>query len=559
MNEIPIEDVRVIVASSIERAYWLADQNRFDEANKALKRAYKFAKSDSSLSREVENAERDILSQREDRERMLRESCERMLEKSPDMDDSDFARCRQIVDELRSLGANAEADDLEHRINRVYQEIRRLQQQRIDEAITRAKELARNKSFSEAFDTLFEVQVLAKEQGKNTRLLAVARQIERKRISGMRVLEAELKSILDKDVTELSDQDFAQATGLLHALQHYLLPDFPHGYLALCPEDEREEKEQCIFEEDAKFELLQKRLWAVKQAREDHLRFVETKRLVEEIWKKPKLFVDDYKRALNLCRKQQRSIEDPHLEHLAMEARERYDEAQSYVDDLLQKAEAGDFQPLMDEYKRLRKAGYASLPALKKESDGLVLADFLPASEALKVIRILAQEAADNMAEEYRRQAEALVNTDAEEAGMLIEKALALPYLTRPRRRELNRYLRDQVKPVQERQKEARKLVAKARQLHDEEKYIEAWMSVSQALELAPELAEAKRFRTYLTPWIKIHFGTRIRNAEESFRDGKYEQAQEDAELVLLEAPDISAFQALRERARMLLNKIHQK
>jgi hypothetical protein len=185
-----------------------------------------------------------------------------------------------------------------------------------------------------------------------------------------------------------------------------LLRDFPEAYFQLWSAQERGRKEEEITNENVTFELLQTRWQAFDSSMRSRRALIETERELESLWSHPKLFLQDYERALLLVRaRRDRFQREAQFDPLVAKASQEYRNAIDYTDALLTKASQGKFQPLLEEYMRLKRVGYTQLPGLSEKDGKFVLSSAIATDKAITQIRKLAREYASRQAEAWLAQA----------------------------------------------------------------------------------------------------------------------------------------------------------
>lgn len=231
-----------------------------------------------------------------------------------------------------------------------------------------------------------------------------------------------------------------------------------------------------------------------------------------------------------------------------------WNEAHRKVETLIAQANLGNFKSLLDELERLYREGHEQLPRFEWGAEGLVLAGNMPAQEAINHLLNLAQEYASHKAEEYKEKAAEILVSDPKQAADWIERALSLEYLPSAEGEELQTYYNEVIVGALEQQKQALQLLEEARERRPEDLEA-AWDLVMEASRLAPGLHEVNKTRDYLSPWLKVHWNTLLRKAEEVSWDGDLETARRLADSVLGRTQNLPGFEDVYQKAQHIVER----
>lgn len=406
---------------------------------------------------------------------------------------------------------------------------------------------ARLRADQDRFDEAREAIVNAYKFASSTEVPLVddtSRQIEEQRIRRAREIGHSLEDLLALAPEQVTDEQLRQGEELLARLRS--LPADP---------DEADR-----FQER----------WREHRHRVTTRRVLqETKAELERLWGYHYLYVSYYDEAVALARKRAGEYPaEPVFQELARQAEQKREAAYKASGELSTQATTASFQGLIKQFQNLYDKGATELPWYewgRVERDGqqvrtLVFQRLVPASqEPITHLVALAREYEDGKAEEYRQKAQDALPADPELAAeqvlpvllpdtpvpkWVVERLSAdelrtrrerFTYCSEQKRREITAFYKDTIVPALTRRERARKLLAKAQEIGQDPET--AWGLVAEAAAVDPYLTEPiADAREVLRPQLRVRWSQELQKAEETRRDGDFEDALAVAERIRAKA-----------------------
>ncbi len=541
-TELRSDERESIVKHYCTRASWLAERDRFLEADEAIKLASPRAADQDALLQQVSSARRAVRKVKVGWMKDAKTKITQYLSTAP------YDVLQKDIDNIKDLSIKMEGIEQNDMACIV-----------VESTANLIRSNTRRNVFKQSFGVLYNALLILDNHGE-TRLNKLGHELESKRRKRVKALEHDMGRLLKTDVGGFSENNLSTGETVLQNMQKLLISDDFENYLAHLWDEERFEEKRNVWDDELwKYTTYTDQFKIHKRELELSGLLLETRRRAEELWRAPKLFVEKYQQALDICLSQKKMYPDHSgFSLLNDEAQQHHAAAQAYSDKLLAQATEGNFRPWIDEYTNLKEMGYGFLPGIHKHGESLSWADFRPASQAIVQVEVIAQEFADREASVFEQQAVEMVGVNAEQAGMQIEKALKLSYLSKKKRQELETYRDSTLIEEMERQQDAKRLLEKAQWYQEAEDYEKAWEYVSSALDLSPGFTPTVQMREKLVPWVKIHWGSVLRGAERSWTRNDSETARRQAKQVVEHTRGIREFAQAHEGALSLMESLER-
>ncbi len=520
---------REVVTHYLDRAIWLAQQDRFEEARRELEAALDFADPSPALVERVREVKDKVETLHQQRVQTLSQMVESVLQLQPvKVSQEHRTSVEQALEALNKIGSS-DVQALNQRWEKHYQKAISARSSRFRRLMNQVRACSEEKRFKEALDALQKAHQFADEE----QLKAVeetGQKIEKQRQIYAELLTRELEGLFAKGPEGLNKADLDRGQAIL-------------AELIACDLDRLE------------LEILSERWQAYQRRREVSLHLQNTRQRLEKLWHSPFMLLDRYEEAMALARHTSETYPNEQgFQELLQEAKMHWNEAHRKVEALIVQVNQGNFKDIIDELERLYHEGHKQLPRFEWEAEGLVLTGNMPAQEAINHLSNLAQEYASRKAEEYKEKAVETLAGDPKQAADWIEQALSLEFLPSAEREELQAYYDKVISTALEQQERALQLLEEAKERRPEDLEA-AWDLVIEAGRLAPRLREVNKTREYLSPWLKVHWNTLLRKAEAASWDGDLETARRLADSVLGRTQNLPGFEDVYQKAQQIVER----
>ncbi|RME69657.1 MAG: hypothetical protein D6784_18075 [Chloroflexi bacterium] len=542
------DEISETVDYYLGRAMWLVtDQDRFPESFQAIEKARKFARNaeNPDLLARIASREDSIQQIYHRRRGNLIKKIKDLLNRPPvEITPVDQTEAAEILHTLQQMEIekNEETAKLKEAWEKHSEQARRVRAGRFAQYIQEAEALMKENLFASAGEKLQEAGRWADDDQQRGIIAAQRESLEKRRRIYADWLKREMEPLFARPPETLTEAELRKGEETLQEL-------------AACLQDSIEK--DILLERD----ILLRRWAAYRTYRQDTLDLRKVEQEVKTLWDAPALLVSQYDQAVQIAQealKKQSGAREKEFQDLLAEAQKRHQQAQNDVNALLDKANAGEFEPLLTEMEQLARQGCTKLPGFKWEEGQLTAGELIEAGKAIAQLKSLAQAYAQKKAQALTNEAWKNLESDPQQAVRLLEEAQSLPFLPPEEKQRLQTFYQDKAAPALAQHAQARQFLERARQKRETD-VEEAWDFLQEAYRLAPGLEEVKTERRYMLPWLRVHLNKRLREADDFLREQQPDQARPVLEQVLERTRHIPEAEDIHRKADKLYQTLLQK